>query len=174
MPPSRVLTVSPWDSSTALKARSQGWFLISAESEPEMPLLATMVRPLNAANPATTSWMSARSQVTVMRGACDWAASAACAARYESIDTGVSVALGGATRAAWPPRLGSGAVPATGAGAGGGGGGRVAAQRLDHPPHAARSAPVFYPTLPSRLSIWEALRTSTSITTRTTAGRNSA
>src|SRR5207253_4915045 len=103
MPPSRVLTVSPCSSDLALKARSQGWFLISAESEPEMPLLTTMVRPLNAANPATTSWMSARSQVTVMRGACDWAASAACAARYASIETGVSLTLGGATRAAWPP-----------------------------------------------------------------------
>ena len=146
--------MSPWDSSTALKARSQGWFLISAESEPEMPLLTTMVRPLNAANPATTSWMSARSQVTVMRGACDWAASAACAARYESIETGVSLALGGATRAACPPRLGSGAVPATGAGAGGGGGGRVATMRLDHAPNAVRSAPILTRTWPSRFSIW--------------------
>src|SRR5947199_8664104 len=130
MPPSRVLTVSPCDSSTALQARSHGWFLISAESEPEIPLLTTMVRPLKAANPATTSWMSARSQVTVMRGACDWAASAACAARYESIDTGVSLALGGATRAAWPPRPGSGAVAALRLGAGGGGRGSASPARL--------------------------------------------
>src|SRR5207244_6739081 len=138
MPPSSRLAVSPWDSSTALNARSHGWFLISAESEPEMPLFTTMVRPLNAANPATTSWMSARSHVTVMRGACDCSASEACAARYESIDTGFSLGRAGATRAAWPPRLGGGAVAATGAGAGGGGGGRVATMRLDHAAKAVR------------------------------------
>ncbi len=149
--------MSPWDSSTALKARSQGWFLISAESEPEMPLLTTMVRPLNAANPATTSWMSARSQVTVMRGACDWAASAACAARYASIETGVSLTLGGATRAAWPPRApGTPGTPGSRPGLVGtaGGGARVATMRLDHAPNAVRSAPILTRTCPSRFSIW--------------------
>src|SRR5947208_15427879 len=107
-----------------------------------MPLFTTMVRPLNAAKPATTSWMSARSHVTVMRGACDCAASEACAARYASIDTGFSLAPGGATRAARPPRLGSGAVAATGAGAGGGGGGNVATLSLDHAANAVRSVPI--------------------------------
>src|SRR5256886_13937482 len=141
MPPSSVLTASPWDSSTALKARSHGWFLISALTAHVIPLLTTMVRPLNAANPATTSWMSALSHVTVMRGACDCAASLACAARYSSIDSASVLALGEATRAAWPPRLGaagavagSGVVPL---------GGALATVWLVHAAKAVRSAPIF-------------------------------
>src|SRR2546426_1147810 len=69
MPPSSVTPARPCDSSTALNARSHGWFLISAETLPATPLLTTMVRPLKAANPATTSMISALSHVTVMRGA---------------------------------------------------------------------------------------------------------
>src|SRR2546427_8916602 len=44
-----------------------------------------MVRPLNAAKPATTSRRSALSHVTVMRAACDCALSDAWATRYASM-----------------------------------------------------------------------------------------
>src|SRR5439155_1747884 len=141
MPPSSTLAVSPCDSSTALKAKSHGWFLISAESWPVMPLFTTIVRPLNAANPATTSWMSARSHVTVMRGARDCAASLACAARYSSIDIGLSLVLGGATRAAAPPDRRAAArssLPGPRSATRSGG---AAASRLDHPANAGRAPP---------------------------------
>jgi hypothetical protein len=46
----------------------QGWFFTSAVTSPLTSLPRMMVRPLKAANPATTSAMLARSQVTVMRG----------------------------------------------------------------------------------------------------------
>src|SRR5256712_12699438 len=100
MPPSSVTPARPCDSSTALNARSHGWFLISAETLPATPLLTTMVRPLKAANPATTSMISALSHVTVMRGARDCAASRAWAARYWSIADSASPAWGVVTRAA--------------------------------------------------------------------------
>ena len=100
MPPSSVTPARLCDSSTALKARSQGWFLISAETLPATPLLTTMVRPLKAANPATTSMISALSHVTVMRGARDCAASRAWAARYCSMADSASLAWGVVTRAA--------------------------------------------------------------------------
>src|SRR5206468_8152176 len=53
-----------------------------------MSLPRMIVRPLNAAKPAITSSMLALSHCTVMRAACDWEASARCAARYSSIDIG--------------------------------------------------------------------------------------
>ena len=68
-----------------------------------------MVRPLNAAKPATTSSMSAPSQVTLMRGACDCSASERCIARYWSIDN-AGPAVGVVTAAGI-------AVSATGGGA---------------------------------------------------------
>jgi len=104
MPPSSTLAASPCDSSTALNARSHGWFLISAETWPFTSLDTMMVRPLNAAKPATTSRRSALSHVTVMRAACDCALSFACAARYASIVSPSPLCAGVATRAAWPPR----------------------------------------------------------------------
>ncbi len=61
MPPGSVCHARPCDSSTAWNARSQGWFLISAVTLPWIPLPTMMVRPLNAAKPATTSSMSAPS-----------------------------------------------------------------------------------------------------------------
>ena len=81
-PPGSVWAARPCDSSTAAKARSHGWFLISAVTLPVTFLLTMIVRPLKAANPAVTSAMSAPSHVTVMRGACDCAASRRCSARY--------------------------------------------------------------------------------------------
>src|SRR5207249_8401299 len=63
-----------------------------------------MVRPLNAAKPATTSRRSALSHVTVMRAACDCALSDAWAARYASMLEPSPLCAGVATRAAWPPR----------------------------------------------------------------------
>src|SRR5436309_1432480 len=59
-----------------------------------------MVRPLNAAKPATTSRRSALSHVTVMRAACDCALSFAWAARYASIVSPSPLCSGVATRAA--------------------------------------------------------------------------
>src|SRR5437899_987503 len=88
------------------------------------------------------------------------AEAAACAARYASIETGVSLTLGGATRAAWPPRApgapGNPGTPGSRPGLGGtaGGGARVATMRLDHAPTAVRSAPILTRTCPSRFSIW--------------------
>src|SRR6185436_5707292 len=74
-----------------------------------MPLPRMIVRPLNAAKPAITSSMLALSHCTVMRGACDCAASRRCAARYSSIDRGRPT-LGVVTRAALsgPPVTGGG------------------------------------------------------------------
>src|SRR5438552_14038168 len=63
-----------------------------------------MVRPLNAAKPATTSRRSALSHVTVMRAACDCALSDAWATRYASTLEPSPLCAGVATRAAWPPR----------------------------------------------------------------------
>src|SRR5580765_3734986 len=51
-----------------------------------MPLPRMIVRPLKAAKPAMTSSMDALSHCTVMRGACDCAASDRCTARYSSIE----------------------------------------------------------------------------------------
>ena len=82
IPPGSVWAARPCDSSTAAKARSHGWFLISAVTLPVTFLLTMIVRPLKAAKPAVTSAMSAPSHVTVMRGACDCAASRRCSARY--------------------------------------------------------------------------------------------
>ena len=68
MPPVISWADRPWVASTAWKACGHGWFLISAVTSPLMSLPRMMVRPLKAANPATTSAMLARSQVTVIRG----------------------------------------------------------------------------------------------------------
>ena len=68
MPPDISWAERPWLASTAWKAIGQGWFLTSAVTSPFTSLPRMMVRPLKAANPATTSAMLARSQVTVMRG----------------------------------------------------------------------------------------------------------
>jgi hypothetical protein len=100
-----------------------------------------MVRPLKAAKPPTTSWMSALSQVTVMRGACDCAPERARAPRYSSIVSGVVLGRGVVTRAAAPPRP-PGAAAA-----------RPAADRLDHDANAVRSESIFTCTCPSRFSI---------------------
>src|SRR5947199_296666 len=105
MPPSRTTTSRPCDSSTAWNARSHGWFLISALTLPRKSFERTMVRPLNAANPATTSRRSALSHVTVMRAACDCALSRACVARYSSIETVAPLAAGVTTLAASVPAL---------------------------------------------------------------------
>src|SRR2546425_10311979 len=139
MPPSSVTPARLCDSSTALKARSQGWFLISAETLPATPLLTTMVRPLKAANPATTSMISALSHVTVMRGARDCAASRAWAARYSSIADSASPAWGVVTRAAAV----AAADGATGWGA------AAPAVALDHAAKDVRSDPMRTRTCPS-------------------------
>jgi len=109
-----------------------------------------MVRPLNAAKPATTSRMSELSHVTVMRGACDCSPSRACAARYSSIESSGPLAAGVTTRAACPPRLeggdaGAGALATSGT---------LAALWLDHAANAVRSVPIFTRTWPARRSIW--------------------
>src|SRR2546428_13134001 len=137
MPPSSVTPARPCDSSTALKARSQGWFWISAETLPATPLLTTMVRPLKAANPATTSMTSALSQVTVMRGARDCAASRAWVARYWSIADSASLAWGVVTRAA---AVGAGVT---------GWGAAAPAVVLDHAANDVRSDPKRTRTFPS-------------------------
>src|SRR5438132_2646261 len=87
-----------------------------------------MVRPLNAAKPATTSRRSALSHVTVMRAACDCALSDAWATRYASTLEPSPLCAGVATRAAWPPR------PAARCATGGttAAGSALAADRLDH------------------------------------------
>src|SRR6267378_5763287 len=77
-----------------------------------MSLLRMIVRPLNAAKPATTSSMLALSHCTVIRGACDCCASARCTARYSSIDSDRPT-VGVVTRAAC-----SGPPVTAGAGAG--------------------------------------------------------
>src|SRR2546426_367102 len=61
MPPGRVLTARPCDSSTAFIARSHGWFFTSAVTLPLMSLPRMIVRPLKAAKPAITSSMLALS-----------------------------------------------------------------------------------------------------------------
>src|SRR5260370_10505453 len=102
-----------------------------------MSLDTMMVRPLNAAKPATTSRRSALSHVTVMRAACDCALSDAWEARYASMLEPSSPCAGVATRAAWPPRLAArcatGGTTATG--------GALAADLLDHASNAVRSDP---------------------------------
>ncbi len=134
-----------------MNARSHGWFLTSAVMLPVMPLLMTMVRPLNAAKPATTSSMVALSHVTLMRGACDCCASPACVAMYCWIDIGVLLMLGVNTRA------GGARLPVTGgsaAGAGSGAAATLAAVSLDHPANAERSVPICTCTRPSPRWIW--------------------
>ena len=68
MPPGSSIACSPWVASTAANASVHGWFLISAVTSPFTSLPRMMVRPEKAAKPATTSEMSALSQVTVIRG----------------------------------------------------------------------------------------------------------
>src|SRR5206468_11701869 len=140
-----TLAASPCDSRTALNARSHGWFLISAETWPFTSLDTMMVRPLNAAKPATTSRKSALSHVTVMRAACDCALSFEWAARYASMLDPSPLCAGVATRAACPPwaaapglRAGSVLTPDAGPGFGE----RAATSRLDHASNGVRSEPV--------------------------------
>src|SRR5258707_11684102 len=82
-----------------------------------------IVRPLNAAKPATTSSMLAASHCTVIRGEGDCCASLRCVARYSSIDIG-RPRVGVRTRAAWSGPLltsgtgGAGAPPAPDLGGG--------------------------------------------------------
>src|SRR5947208_2423623 len=96
-----------------------------------------MVRPLNAAKPATTSRRSALSHVTVMRAACDCALSDAWAARYASMLEPSPLCAGVATRAAWPPR------PAARCATGGttAAGGALATDGLDHAVSGGDSPP---------------------------------
>ena len=146
MPPGRVCTASPCDCSTALNARSHGWFLISAVTFPATPFPTMMLRPLKAANPATTSSMSAWSHCTVMRGACDWSASPRCAARYSSIVIGRPT-VGVRTRAACAdPPITAGAAAGGGVGEGGA---SATAERLDNAPNAVRSVPIRIRTWPA-------------------------
>src|SRR5947209_7087591 len=146
MPPSRTTTSRPCDSSTAWNARSHGWFLISALTLPFNSFERMMVRPLKAANPATTSRRSALSQVTVMRAACDCALSRACSARYSSIETVPSLGAGVTTRAAWPapPRDGAGVLQVDHEPGGTGEREVLPVYRpleVDHHPHAAGRRP---------------------------------
>src|SRR5213593_3285402 len=107
-----------------------------------MSLLRMMVRPLNAAKPATTSSMLALSHCTVIRGACDCSASARCAARYSSIDID-RPSVGVVTRAACsgPPVTGGG-DPLSATRRGGGGTLAVATVLLDHAAKPERSVPM--------------------------------
>src|SRR5438034_4012536 len=98
-----------------------------------------IVRPLNAAKPATTSRRSALSHVTVMRGACDWTLSEAWAARYASIVSVSVPGVGVATRAACPPRLAAGCARAAAGAAAALTGGD--ADSLDHASNPVRSDP---------------------------------
>ncbi|PYO84956.1 MAG: hypothetical protein DMD65_01955, partial [Gemmatimonadetes bacterium] len=112
--------------------------MISALTLPRKSFERTMVRPLNAANPATTSRRSALSHVTVIRAACDCALSRACVARYSSIETVAPLAAGVTTRAASVPALRAAAGAAAGVT-----GGTLAATWLDHAANAVRSVPIF-------------------------------
>src|SRR6266581_22850 len=116
-----------------------------------MSLPRMIVRPLNAAKLALSHW-------TVMRDACDCAASARCVARYSSIDIG-RPNDGVVTRAAasGPPVTG-GATSARSATRRGAGGGVAAAEGaigatllLDHAAKLVRS-------LPMRMRTWPVAR----------------
>src|SRR5690242_3480105 len=111
---------------------------------PEMPLPTTMVRPLNAANDATTSSMVALSHWALMRGAWDCWASLAWSARYSSTLTGSPAGSGGATVAAVDATGGGAAGWAAGCGAA-----AAAADWDDQLANAVRSVPSRTVTLPS-------------------------
>ena len=147
MPPDISWAERPWLASTAWKAIGQGWFLTSAVTSPFTSLPRMMVRPLKAANPATTSAMLARSQVTVMRGS---SARLSTAARVSATPTSGRLAEGAAgassTSSAWATF-------------------EVQAWNLAAGPKATRMAS------PARWT-WYVVGPSRSSTIRTTSGRN--
>src|SRR5262245_8648564 len=132
---------------TAWKAIGQGWFLTSAVTSPFTSLPRMMVRPLKAANPATTSAMLARSQVTVMRGS---SARLRADARVSVTPTSGRLAAGAAavsSTSSWWATL------------------EVQAWNLAVGPKATRTAS------PARWT-WYVVGPSRSSTIRTTSGRN--
>ncbi len=124
MPPGSSVAARPWPARMALNARSHGWSLISAVTVPLMSLPVMMERPEKAAKFATTSWMLARSKVTLILGCCD-------ATRAEPAMTAFSTSEGVARGAGAGAAASAGAVARTGI-ATGSGAGALRAPSLDH------------------------------------------